>query len=360
MHVKTNSVLSALALVLAATAAAAPQFALAQARPAAAAPAAPGWPQARSDVPADAAARFGMLPNGMRYVIMRNATPPGAGSLRLRIDVGSLHESEEQRGLAHFIEHLTLNETRNVPEGEMIRILERNGLKFGPDTNASTGFEQTLYMLDLPKSDAQTVDTGLFLMREVAGEATLRAEVIDGERGVILAEERTRAVPMLNLAGDELSFLFPGDLLAKRLPIGLPEVIRTAPRQRFVDFYNAYYRPERATLVAVGDFDVAEMEAKIRQRFSDWRGRGAPGADLPPLKAQQRDVETRVFHQEGLPTRVMMAWTAPAGTAAGRSGSPSTTSSGSTCTATPTPSSPSPAARAPNRTPLRARPASPT
>lgn len=309
--VKTGA-LTALGLVLAA--AAIPQLGVAQTltAPAQAQGAAAAWPHQRSDIPAEAGARFGVLPNGMRYVIMRNRTAAGAGSLRLRFDVGSIHETEEQRGLAHFIEHLTLNETRNVPEGEMIRILERAGLKFGPDTNASTGFEQTLYMLDLPKTDTKTIDTSLFLMREVAGEATMRAEVIEGERGVILAEERTRAVPMLNLAADELAFTFRGDRLAERLPIGLPEVIKTAPRQRFVDFYNAYYRPERATLVAVGDFDVAEMEAKIRQRFSDWKGRGAPGADLPPLQLPKRETETRVFQQAGLPTRVSLGWAAPA------------------------------------------------
>jgi len=310
MHLMNKGALTALVLVLAS--AAVPQLLVAQPRPAPAQAAAPAWPHDRSDIAAEPRARFGILPNGMRYVVLRNGTPPGAGSLRLRIDAGSLHEREDQRGLAHFIEHLVLNETRNVPEGEFIRILERAGLKFGPDTNASTGFEQTIYMLDLPKTDAQTVDTGLFLMREVAGEATLRDEVIERERGVILAEERTRAVPMLNLAQDELAFTFKGDRLGERLPIGLPEVIRSAPRQRFVDFYNAFYRPERATLIAVGDFDVAAMEAKIRQRFSDWKGRGAPGADLPPLQLPRRDTEFRVFQQEGVPTRVLLGWAAPA------------------------------------------------
>jgi zinc protease len=298
------------ALALAGCTAAEPPARLADARAASAA-AAPAWPHQASDLTPDEAARFGTLPNGMRYVLKRNATPAGAASIRLRFDAGSLHEAEDQRGLAHYIEHLTLNETRNVPEGELVRILERAGLRFGPDTNASTGFEQTLYMLDLPRADAETVDTALFLMREVAGEATLSQRAIDNERGIILSEERTRATPTFRLAEDELGFLYRDDILARRMPIGTTEVIQTAPRERFVAFYDNFYRPERATLVAVGDFDLDEMEAKIRARFSDWRARGADGGDRPPVNLPERGVETRVFVEPGVPTRVTMSWVAP-------------------------------------------------
>ena len=272
---------------------------------------APVWPHLASDVPADEAVRFGVLPNGMRYALRRNATPPGAASLRLHFDVGSLHEREDQRGLAHFIEHMTLNQTRNVPEGELIRILERAGLQFGPDTNASTSFDQTIYMLDLPRTDAETVDTGLFLMREVAGEATLSAEAIDRERGIVLSEERTRATPAYRMAIDELSNIFRDDLLAERIPIGLTDVIRTAPRERFVEFYEGYYRPENATLIAVGDFDLDEMEAKIRQRFSDWNARGEPAPEPADPSIPERGVETRVLVEPGVPTRVSMSWVSP-------------------------------------------------
>lgn len=269
------------------------------------------WPHERSDLPVDESIRFGTLANGMRYAILRNGTPPGAASLRLRFDIGSLAEAEDQRGVAHFVEHLALNETRNVPEGELIRILERNGLQFGPDTNASTGFDQTIYMLDLPRTDAQTVDTALFLMREVAGEATLAPAVIDRERNVILSEERTRATPAYRMTIEQLSYLFRGDLLPSRIPIGSTDVIRTVSAERVRAFYDGYYRPERATLIAVGDFDVAAMEAKIRQRFGDWQGRGQPAADVPSPTLAPRQVETRVFSEPGVPTRVSMSWIAP-------------------------------------------------
>lgn len=133
--------------------------------PAVASTQAPAWAHRSSDVPVDPAVRFGQLPNGMRYAIMKNATPPGEASLRLRIDAGSLNEREDQRGIAHFLEHMVLNGTRNVPEGEFVKRLERAGLRFGPDTNASTDFEQTVFKLDLPKTDEATVGEAMFLLR---------------------------------------------------------------------------------------------------------------------------------------------------------------------------------------------------
>ena len=271
-------------------------------------------PQARPQAPAaadlraDPAVRSGTLANGMRYQILRNATPPQNASLRLRIDVGSMYEREDQRGLAHFIEHMVLNGTRNVPEGEMVRRLERAGLKFGPDTNASTDFEQTIYKLDLPKTDAETIDTALFLLREVAGEATFLPEAIDRERGILLSEERSRATPQLRNAEDEFAFLLKDDILPRRFPIGTTEVLRTVPQARFREFYDAYYRPERATLIAVGDFDVDAIEQKIRARFGTWKARGKAGAELPPARVATRGVEADSFFDPGVPNRVALSW----------------------------------------------------
>jgi zinc protease len=275
--------------------------------PALAAPAAP----AASALKADPAIRFGMLPNGMHYEIMRNATPPHNASLRLRIDVGSMYEREDQRGIAHFIEHMVLNGTTHVPEGEFEKRLERVGLKFGPDTNATTEFQQTVYMLDLPETDATTVDTALFLLREATGEATFAPDAIDRERGIVLSEERTRATPQLRNIEDELGYLLKGDVLPTRLPIGSTDFIRTAQHDKFVEFYNAYYRPERATLIAVGDFDVDAMEKKIRDQFGGWQGRGRPGPELPAAQVAARGEESRVFAEDGVLDRVSFGWVAP-------------------------------------------------
>jgi zinc protease len=269
---------------------------------------APAPAAAAAGLEADPAVRMGKLPNGMRYQIRRSATPPNNASLRLRFDVGSMYEREDQRGLAHFIEHMVLNGTKNVPEGEFVRRLERAGLKFGPDTNASTDFDETIYMLDLPQTDAATVDTALFLLREVAGEASFTPSAIESERGILLSEERTRATPQLRNAEDELGYLLKGDILPQRLPIGLTEVLRSAPRERFVDFYEAYYRPERATLIAVGDFDVDAMEKKIRGQFENWKGRGKAGAELPAPRLGHRGAEARTFVDPGVSTRVSLGW----------------------------------------------------
>ena len=271
----------------------------------------PAWPAAAS-LPADPAFRMGVLPNGMRYAIRRNATPPGTAVLRLRIDTGSINEAEDQRGLAHFLEHMVLNGTKNVPEGEFVKRLERSGLKFGPDTNASTDFEETVFKLDLPSSKPATVDEALFLLREVADRATLDAGAIDRERGIILSEERSRDQPAIRAFIDQLQFLLPGQRIGQRLPIGLTQVIRTAPRERLLAYYQAYYRPDNATLVAVGDFDVAEVERKIRSSFADWKGEGKAGVAADQGRPAQRGPAADIFIDPALPTQATVSWVRPA------------------------------------------------
>ena len=128
------------------------------------------WVQARSDVAADPDIRFGALPNGMRYAIRKQPVPPGQAAVRLRFDAGSLMETDAQQGLAHFLEHMAFNGSKAVPEGEMIKILERLGLAFGADTNASTNFDETVYKLDLPRTNDETVDAALMLMSRESGQ----------------------------------------------------------------------------------------------------------------------------------------------------------------------------------------------
>ena len=266
------------------------------------------WAQAVSDVAPDPAWRFGVLPNGMRYAIRKNATPPAQASLRLWFDAGSLMEADDQQGLAHFLEHMAFNGSRNVPEGEMIKILERHGLAFGADTNAQTSFDETTYQLDLPKTDDGTVDTSLMLLREAAGELTIAPEAVDRERGVVLSEERARDTPNYRVAIQSLSAQMEGQLPPKRIPIGKTDVLKTAPAQRIRDFYEAYYRPERAVLVAVGDFDVDAMEAKIKAKFGDWAGKGQPGKnpDLGPVA--KRGPTAKLIVEAGAPWSVQMTW----------------------------------------------------
>ena len=286
---------------------------------AAAPPAANGWGRPTTDVPADPAVRLGTLPNGMKYAVMHNSTPKGAASVRLHIDFGSIGEGEKERGLAHFIEHMTLNETNHVAEGEFIKTLERLGLKFGPDTNAVTGFDSTVYMLDLPQTDAERVDTALFLMREVAGEAKFTQAAVDRERGVILGERRSRDSFQLRQIIDQLDFQVPGTPYPNRLPIGTEEVLKTASADTIHALYQRYYRPENATLVFVGDADPAAIEAKIKAKFSDWKGVGPAGNELPRGKVDvARPASYDTFVDPAVATTVnlsvMRPWDDPADT----------------------------------------------
>jgi len=241
--------------------------------------AAKAWNFAASDVPVDPNIVFGVLPNGMKYALLKNSTPKDSVVLRMRFDVGSFAEADDQRGLAHFLEHMAFNGSTNVPEGEMIKLLERKGLAFGADTNASTGFDETIYQLDLPNASDDLIDTGLMLMRETASELKIDPEAVNRERGIILSERRARDTVQLRNVIDQLDFQMQGMKVASRIPVGTEEVIRTAPAARLRDLYDRYYRPERATLVMVGDFDPAAIEAKIKARFGDWKERGPAGAD---------------------------------------------------------------------------------
>ncbi len=266
------------------------------------------WPQEISDVAVDPSWRFGVLPNGMRYAIRKNATPPGQASLRMWFDAGSMMEADDQQGLAHFLEHMAFNGSKNVPEGEMIKILERHGLAFGADTNAQTSFDETAYQLDLPKADDATVDDSLMLLREAAGELTIAPDAVDRERGVVLSEQRTRDTPGYRVAIATLSAQMDGQLPPKRIPIGKTEILKTAPAQKIRDFYEAYYRPERAVLVAVGDFDVDAMEAKIKGKFGDWAGKGQPGKNPDIGAVAKRGPTAKLLVETGAPWSVQMTW----------------------------------------------------
>lgn len=272
------------------------------------------WAHDASDLPEDAAVRFGILPNGMRYALLRNATPPGQTSLRLRLDAGSMMEADDQLGLAHFTEHMAFNGTTNIAENELLRILERLGLAFGPDTNAATGFDQTFYQLDLPQTNAETVETGLRIMREQVSEALFNAEDIDAERGVIAGEERLRNTPQQRTLKTQLELLAPGQRIVNRLPIGDLAIIRSAPRERFVDFYQAYYRPSRATLIAVGDFEIDEMETRIRGTFADWQPKAADGPEPETGTVEAREPSTSILVEPGTQSLVQLNWTRPVNT----------------------------------------------
>jgi zinc protease len=269
------------------------------------------WVQARSDVAPDPAIRFGRLANGMLYAILKNDTPAHQTSIRLRIGSGSLEERDDQQGLAHFLEHMAFKGSTHVPEGEMLRLLERRGLAFGPDTNAFTAFDETVFMLDLPESDPETLNLGVMLMRETASELTLSQKAMEPERGVVLSEERLRATPDVEALKKRLFFLFPGQLAPKRLPIGQVEVLKTAPVSLIRQYYEANYRPDRAQLVIVGDIDPDAVEAKIKATFSDWKPIGPETAEPACGALAPRGPEAQVIVQPGAHPSLSVAWLKP-------------------------------------------------
>ena len=235
-----------------------------------------------SDLSADESVIYGKLENGMRYAIMVNDTPSNTASMRLRFDTGSLNETDEIQGLAHFLEHMAFNGSENMPEGEMTKTLERYGLAFGADTNAYTSFDETVYMLELPSTTDEMFDVTLNIMRETADRLTLDDDAIDRERGVVKSEKRGRDSPGYRAQIANLEFYLGESRIPSRLPIGETEDLDSIKSDQFRKYYEGYYRPENAFLVLVGDFDAAEVEAKIKAKFSDWQ---AEGEALPKLDA---------------------------------------------------------------------------
>lgn len=272
---------------------------------------APLWAFEASDVPVDPGYAFGRLENGLRYIIRHNATPAGTALIRMRIGSGALEEAENERGLSHFLEHMAFNGSNGIPEGEMVKLLEREGLAFGADTNAATGFEAITYMLNLPRNDPALLGTALMLMRETASELTISEEAVARERGVVLAERRDRAGYAQRNFEDNIAFLAPGARYTQRLPIGSREVLESASAAQIRALYRRTYTPANTVLVVVGDYPVAAVEAAIRARFSDWpAGKIPPRPQAGPIDVGRKGL-TDIHLDPALPESVTISSLAP-------------------------------------------------
>jgi len=259
------------------------------------------WPHDRSDIKADPEATFGTLANGFRYIIQPNSEPPKRVSLRLHIAAGSLMEADDQRGLAHFLEHMVFNGTKSHSSADLIPRMQRLGIAFGAHANAYTSFDETVYMLDLPDLSEETLKLAFTVMRDFGDGALLEPEEIDKERGVILSEKSSRDSVASRMMERQFNELLPESLLTKRFPIGTEDVISAAPRERFVDFYTRYYTPERMTFIVVGDVDVAAMKEKIEISFASLANPEKPGKnpDLGPVTVAE-GTEASVFADKEL------------------------------------------------------------
>ena len=266
-----------------------------------AAPAAKARPFAHegSDLKPDPAVRYDKLPNGVRTAVLPNDEPRGRASLRLLVLAGSLHEAEDQRGLAHFLEHLAFNGSVHYPPGTLVEFFQRMGMSFGGDTNANTGLERTVYQLELAHADAATIAEGLRVLGDYAGGLLLLPEEIEKERQVILAERRARDSVGYRTFVAQFEAMLGTTLLPKRLPIGEPEVISQATRERFTHFWDTWYRPERMAVVVVGDFpDPAAVEKMIAEQFSNLTPRAPEQADPDLGRLPQFEGTRVVYHFE--------------------------------------------------------------
>jgi zinc protease len=223
-------------------------------------------------LPADARILTGRLNNGVTWMYRQHDNPPGKMALMIHVDAGSLNETDQQRGLAHFMEHMVFNGTENFPPGTLIPYFESIGMEFGADLNAFTSFDQTAYMLFLPDTQTERIDKALMVLSDYAFRSLLLDKEIDKERGVILAEARTGKSAEQRMRDKLWPELYEGSRFAQRLPIGDEQIVAHAPRSEFVDFYRTWYRPEKITVLLVGD---AEPDGII-PLVEKWFGRYTP------------------------------------------------------------------------------------
>jgi len=237
-------------------------------------------------LPIDPTLEHGSLSNGMRFIIKENAMPAQKVELYLHINSGSLDEEDHQRGLAHFLEHMAFNGSKNFPSGTLVKYFESLGMTFGLHQNAFTSFDQTTYILSLPNTQKETLDKGLLCLSDFAFRLDLSIEEIDKERGVIEEEDRARSSVQQRILNKTLPVLLPDSRVAKRLPIGIIDIIKKAPRKSFVDFYKKWYHPENCTLLIVGDIRKEDVKALITKHFFDWQKKQLPPkhlkADISP------------------------------------------------------------------------------
>ena len=260
------------------------------------------WIDLPSDQPSDPALKFGTLPNGVRYVIRPNGEPKGRVSLRLLIAAGSLVEDDDERGLAHFIEHMAFRASEGYPNNTLVPTLERRGIGLGPDNTAFTSQDYTVYHLELPDTTLASLRLGLSVFREYAERLTFPNDAIEKERGVVLSEKDTRDTPQERLSNALFSVLWPDSRQVNRIPIGLEPSIRKFTRDQFVEFYDSWYRPERMAVIVVGDITPADVEPLITEIFSPITARAPPRSEpigLSPEEASKPNVLTYMDNSLG-------------------------------------------------------------
>ncbi len=250
-------------------------------------------PVRAENLPSDERIQTGKFDNGLTWMYRQHDNPPGRMAMMIHVSSGSLNEKESQRGLAHFLEHMAFNGTENFAPGELIKFFESIGMEFGADLNAFTSFNQTSYMLFTPENTVAQVDEGMMALSDYVFRALLLQEEIDKERGVVVSEWRSGRGAQQRIFDQILKNMLGGSRFAERLPIGLPEVLKSANRDEFEDYYRTWYRPELMTLMVVGDAPLEKIKPVMEKWFGQYK------ATVPARKQEsaefQNFTEQRAF-----------------------------------------------------------------
>ncbi|MCC5946115.1 MAG: insulinase family protein [Bernardetiaceae bacterium] len=226
-------------------------------------------PSLDSEIPLDSRVKRGVLENGVTYYIQPNNRPENRVELRLVINAGSILEDDDQQGLAHFLEHMAFNGTKNFKKNELVSYLQSAGVKFGADLNAYTSFDETVYMLPLPTDDKKLVETGFQILADWANGILNEQEDIDDERGVVIEEWRMRDNnASARMMRETIPYMLKDSRYAKRFPIGKVEILENFTKAEIKRFYDDWYRPDLTAVIVVGDIEPAEAEAYIKKYFA--------------------------------------------------------------------------------------------
>lgn len=233
-------------------------------------------------IPLDSTVRTGTLPNGLKYYIRRNARPENRLELRLVVNAGSVLEDDDQKGMAHFVEHMLFNGTRRFAKNDLIAYLESIGVRFGADLNAYTGFDETVYILPVPTDKPGLVERSLDVLEDWASGALFDSTEVVKERGVVMEEWRGGLGAGSRIRDQQFPVLFHGSKYAERLPIGDTAILKNANPSPLKRYYRDWYRPNLMAVVAVGDYDPAQLETLIRERFGRLENPASPRPRVQP------------------------------------------------------------------------------
>ena len=224
-------------------------------------------PLSKKPIPFDPGVRTGKLKNGLTYFIRSNTEPKKRAELRLAVKAGSVLETDDQQGLAHFMEHMNFNGTKNFPKNELVDFLQKTGVRFGADLNAYTGFDETVYMLPIPTDSAGLLERGLQVLEDWAHNALLDTAEINKERGVVLEESRSGRGAQQRMRDKYFKMILNNSRYSQRLPIGKDSILQHFSYASLKRFHTDWYRPDLMAVIAVGDFDVNEVEKLIKEKF---------------------------------------------------------------------------------------------